>query len=53
MDLSTAEAIFGLEGSYTMDEIKAAYKRLAFEHHPDLNSRSFFSSRRCLSRASA
>lgn len=40
MDLSTAEAIFGLEGSYTMDEIKAAYKRLAFEHHPDLNENS-------------
>ena len=40
MDLSTAEAIFGLEGSYTMDEIKAAYKRLAFVHHPDLNENS-------------
>lgn len=40
MDLSTAEVIFGLEDSYTMDEVRAAYKRLAFEHHPDLNENS-------------
>lgn len=40
MDLSTAEAIFELDGEYTAHDVRAAYKRLALKHHPDQNENS-------------
>ena len=40
MELSEAENLFGLSGSYTAKDVNDAYKRLAKQYHPDLNANS-------------
>lgn len=35
MSVQDAQHLLGLKGSYSADELKAAYKRMAILHHPD------------------